>query len=288
MWIDTHCHLDAPEFGADAAAWRAAARSAGVRLCVFPAVEPANFDAVRELAHAHGDAYALGIHPLYTPGLGPDALDCLESALQRHADDPRLVAVGEIGLDGFVPALRTPQAWAYQCALLDAQLRLARRYGLPVLLHSRHAVDAVLHGLRRVARAVPNAQTQPPWRGVAHAFNGSDVQARAMGALGLKLGWGGAVTFERARRLRHLATHVPDDAWVLETDAPDMPPQWLYVTASHRALGQPQPPNTPAELPRIGAHIAALRGVTPQALAKMSSQNAIQAMPKLRKLLLNS
>jgi TatD DNase family protein len=102
-WIDSHCHLDAPEFAADRDAVRQAARQAGVGTCVIPAVEAANFDAVRQLAHQHGDVYALGIHPLFTPQASEADLQTLNDALQQHRADPRLVAVGEIGLDGFVP-----------------------------------------------------------------------------------------------------------------------------------------------------------------------------------------
>src|SRR5690606_20988327 len=111
MWIDTHCHLDAPEFGPDHAQAidaRARARQLGVRLCVIPAVERSNFDTVRQLAHRLGDAYALGIHPMYVPRAEDADLQALDDALARHRDDPRLVAVGEIGLDFFVPELCEP------------------------------------------------------------------------------------------------------------------------------------------------------------------------------------
>jgi TatD DNase family protein len=93
-WIDTHCHLDAPEFDADRPAVLARARAAGVRLQVVPAVMVSQFNAVRELAHAHGLAYALGIHPLFVDRAADDDLDRLAEALARHRDDPRLVAVG--------------------------------------------------------------------------------------------------------------------------------------------------------------------------------------------------
>ena len=111
MWIDTHCHLDAPEFGADQAsglAARALARERGVRFCVLPAVMCQNWATVRDLAHRTGDAYALGIHPLYVPQAADADLAALDQALHEARDDPRLVAVGEIGLDFFVPALCEP------------------------------------------------------------------------------------------------------------------------------------------------------------------------------------
>lgn len=279
MWIDTHCHLDAPELHTGSLhplALRAQARAAGVALCVYPAVQRRNWDAVRTLAHQTGDAYALGIHPLYVPQATDDDLYQLEAALQQHQHDPRLVAVGEIGLDFFVPALCEPAMRERQLYFYRAQLRLAQRYGLPVILHVRRSADALLKPLRELA-----GQGRPVLCGIAHAFNGSVQQAQALLALGFKLGFGGAVTFDTARRLRQLATELPLDALVLETDAPDIPPQWLYVDAAARAAGQPQGVNTPAELPRIGAVVAGLRGITPALLAAATTANARAALPRL-------
>ncbi len=265
-WIDTHCHLDAAEFAPDRDAVVVRARQAGVGQVVLPAVDPANFDAVRRLAHEHGLAYALGIHPLYVGPLGEDALAALHAALVAHRDDPRLVAVGEIGLDHFVPGLdRAKQSHFYL-----QQLRLARDAGLPVLLHVRRSADALLSGLRRV----------PVRGGIAHAFNGSRQQAEAFIAQGFRLGFGGAVSFDRALQLRRLATELPLPALVLETDAPDIPPQWLYKTAAQRALGETCR-NEPAELPRIAAVIAALRGLSLEALARATVDNAWAALPRL-------
>jgi len=277
-WIDTHCHLDAPEFAADVSAVRAEAARQGVVHCVLPAVQVANFEAVRTLAHVGGDSYALGIHPLYVGQAADDDLHRLDLALTRYRDDPRLVAVGEIGLDYFVPALcqsplRERQAFFYQ-----AQLGLARKHGLPVILHVRRSADRLLKGLR----AVGGGQG---WTGLAHAFNGSLQQAQAFVALGFKLGFGGALTYDRALQLRRLATELPLNAIVLETDAPDMPPHWLYATAAARAAGQPQGRNSPRQLPRIGAELAALRGIAPELLAQASLRNAVSALPRLGPLL---
>ncbi|MFT4189983.1 MAG: TatD family hydrolase [Comamonas sp.] len=273
-WIDTHCHLDAPELAADIDRVRADARARGVRLCVLPAVAADHFEAARALAHRLGDAYALGIHPLWVPEAGDDDLRRLDAALTRWRDDPRLVAVGEIGLDFFVPALREPALRAKQTHFFLEQLKLARRHGLPVLLHTRRAVDAVLQGVRRIG---------PPG-GIAHAFNGSEQQAATFLAHGFKLGFGGALTFERARQLRHLAVWAPDDGLVLETDAPDMPPHWLYRSAEQRAQGQPQGRNTPAELPRIAQAVAELRGVAVERLQILARDNALVALERLRAL----
>lgn len=277
-WIDTHCHLDAPELAHDVTAVRDRARQAGVQHCVIPAVAVAHFGAVRDLAYRFGDSYALGIHPLFAPQAGAQDLAELERALAEQASDPRLVAVGEIGLDFFVPELKTPAMRAHQEALYRAQLRLASRHGLPVILHVRRSADRLLKHLRELC---------PPggWRGVAHAFNGSAQQAQALVALGFKLGFGGALTFEAARQLRLLASTLPVDALVLETDSPDIPPWWLYRTAAQRAQGQPQGRNEPMELPRIAAELAKLRGLSLDALAAQLADNAIFALPKLAALL---
>ncbi len=265
-WIDTHCHLDAAEFDADRDAVVARARAAGVAMMVLPAVEVANFEAVRALAEAHGFAYALGIHPLYVPRAADDDLDRLAEAIERWRDDPRLVAVGEIGLDHFVPGLdRARQERFYQ-----AQLKLARRAGLPVILHVRRSADDLLKGLRRIEVA----------GGICHAFNGSLPQAEAFVARGFALGFGGAMTYERALNIRALAAGLPAHALVLETDAPDIPPHWLYRTAAERAAGATSR-NEPAELPRIAATLATLRGWTPGQTASQTAANAGAVLPRL-------
>lgn len=278
-WVDTHVHLDAPEFDADRSAVRQQARDTGVAHCVIPAVERSNFDTVRNLAHAEGDSYCLGIHPLYVAGAQDADLVALDEALTAHAADPRLVAVGEIGLDYFVPALCKSPLRERQESVYRQQLKLARRHGLPVVLHVRKSSDRLLKHLREVAG--PNGR----WQGIAHAFNGSEVQAAAFIKLGFKLGFGGAVTFDRALQLRHLAKTLPLDALVLETDAPDIQPHWLYTTAEQRAAGRAQGRNAPAELPRIAECVAELRGISMEALASAALHNSVQALPKLGALL---
>lgn len=224
----------------------------------------------RALAHRLDLAYALGIHPLFVDRADEADLDRLAEALARWGDDPRLVAVGEIGLDHFVPGLDRDRQQRFYLA----QLALARRAALPVILHVRRSADALLAGLRRVP--VPG--------GIAHAFNGSMQQAGQFLALGLKLGFGGTLSFERARRIRALARELPDEAPVLETDAPDIPPQWLVRPAIERGPA-PQARNTPAELPRIGAELAALRGWSLAETADRTAANALAALPRLRGLL---
>jgi len=271
VWIDTHCHLDATDFDADRAAVVAAARGAGVATIVIPAVDAGNFERVRELADRHGLAYALGIHPMCTARANAADLDALRAALETHRGDPRLVAVGEIGLDHFIDGLDHEK----QAAIFVAQLELAAAFDLPVLLHVRKAVDSVLKQLR----------VRPVRGGIAHAFNGSEQQAGAFIELGFKLGFGGALTFDRALRIRRVATAVPLEAIVMETDSPDIAPQWLYRTAAARAAGASMR-NGPAELPRIASVLADLRGIDAQTLAAATTANARQAMPRLAAMML--
>lgn len=271
MWIDTHCHLDAAEFDADRDAVREAARQAGVMRCVIPAVHADHWPQVARLAERHGDAYALGIHPLYVPQAQEADLQALDRALTERRDDPRLVAVGEIGLDFFVPELCTPPMRERQWFFYTAQLKLAQKHGLPVILHVRRSADLLLKGLRQC----------PVVSGIAHAFNGSTQQAQAFVDLGFALGFGGTLTYERSLQLRHLASELPLSALVLETDAPDIPPQWLYQTAKQRALGVPQGRNSPAELPRIAQLLAGLRGLSLADLAVATCANAQRALPQL-------
>jgi TatD DNase family protein len=266
-WIDSHCHLDAPEFEPDRLAVVLRAQAAGVGTLVLPAVAPAQFAAVRELAHAHGLFYALGIHPLYVDQVEDDALDQLEAALEAHREDPRLVAVGEIGLDGFVPG----QSAARQSHFYREQLRLARKRGLPVILHVRRSADGLLKGLREI----------PVVGGIAHAFNGSPQQAAQFVAQGFRLGFGGTLTYERSLNIRQLAASLPASVPVLETDAPDIPPVWLYQTAAARAAGAHSGRNEPAELPRIAAHLAALRGWTLAETCRQTRANVLAALPRM-------
>ena len=261
MLIDTHCHLDAAEFDADRDATIASCRAAGIAAIVVPAVAAANFAAVRDLARANpGIGYALGIHPMYVERAADGDLERLRAALETARDDPRLVAIGEIGLDYFVPGLDRER----QLRFLAAQLRLAAEFELPVLLHVRRSQDHLLRELRRIR--VPG--------GIAHAFNGSAQQAGAFIDLGFALGFGGAMTFDRATRIRALAADLPGEAHVLETDSPDMAPAWLASGAR----------NSPAELPAIAAVFARLRAVSVSDAISNTAANALRVLPRLREL----
>lgn len=246
MFTDTHCHLDAAEFVQDRGQLVQAATALGVSEIWVPSVEVANFAAVQACCALHpGCRAAYGIHPLYVAQASEADLDTLHSWLQRESP----FAVGEIGLDYFVPGLDRER----QALFFSKQLKIARDFQLPVLLHVRRAVDDVLKYLRRIGTC----------GGIAHAFNGSRQQAEEFIKLGFKLGFGGAMTFTGSTRIRSLAATLPLEAIVLETDAPDMPPTWLN-------RGR----NAPGELPAIAAVLAELRGITVEEVAAATSTNA--------------
>ena len=277
-WIDTHCHLDAAEFSSDIADVVKRAAASGVAHCVLPSVAVGNFEATRLLAHRHSFSYALGIHPLCVATAQEADLAALDAELALRRSDPRLVAVGEIGLDYFVPEMLQSPLRERQEFFYRQQLLLARKHGLPVILHVRRSADKLLKHLR---------QLQPPggWRGIAHAFNGSAQQANEFLKLGFKLGFGGTVTFAAALQIRQLAATLPLEGLVIETDSPDIAPQWIYKTAAQRAAHQQQSRNEPAELPRIAQQVAELRGISAADLATATRHNAISALPKLAALL---
>lgn len=277
-WIDTHCHLDATELSQDLAEVALRASAAGVVHCVLPSVAVSNFQAVRVLAEQFAYSYALGIHPVCVPQAQESDLNLLDDELTLRQSDPRLVAVGEIGLDFFVPELMEPAMRDKQAFFYREQLKLARKHRLPVILHVRRSADKLLKHLRDI-------QPAGGWRGIAHAFNGSQQQAAEFIKFGFKLGFGGAVTYEAALQLRRLATELPLDALVMETDSPDIPPHWLYTIAADRAMGIAQGRNEPGELPRIAQVVAELRGISLLDLARATKANALQALPKLAALL---
>lgn len=248
--MDTHCHLDAVEFDADRDAVYARARAAGVAFQVVPAVTRANFTEVEAACRRYpGCLPAWGMHPMYIDTHRPEHL----AALRRQIEDWRPVAVGEIGLDLFVPGLDLATQEFYYVE----QLKIARDHDLPVLLHCRRANDQILKQLRRIGVK----------GGIAHAFSGSRQQAEAFIKLGFKLGFGGAFTWSRATRLRALAFELPLDTIVLETDSPDIPPAWV-------SRGR----NEPAEVAGIAAALAELRGLDVAAVARQTTANAREVL----------
>jgi TatD DNase family protein len=254
MLIDTHCHLDAAEFDADRDNVATQAIQKGVSRIVIPAVARDNFDTVIHISNQHKHcSYALGIHPMYVDNATVDDIEILKTYVAEN--NP--VAIGEIGLDYFV----TKSNIAQQTFFFTEQLKLAKQHDLPVILHVRHAVDDILKQLRRYQLV----------GGIAHAFNGSFQQAEQFIALGFKLGFGGAMTYSRALRIRELATKLPLESMVLETDSPDIPPEWV------RAKGR----NTPLELPKIAQVLADLRGLNIAQVVEITGSNALKVLPKI-------
>jgi len=252
MLIDTHCHLDAAEFSADLDALVRSARAAGVAGIVVPAVDTTNFDAVRDCCRRYPKVFpAYGLHPLYLEHAGESDLDALRLWLAEEMGGPNPpVAVGEIGLDFYIPGYDAER----QEHFYHEQLKIARDLDLPVLLHVRRSVDGILKGLRRFGVR----------RGIAHAFNGSRQQADEFIRLGFKLGFGGAMTYAGATRIRELAANLPLESIVLETDAPDMPPAWL-------SGGR----NDPGQLPEIAGVFAELRALPLSQVIDATSVNAV-------------
>lgn len=253
MLIDTHCHLDAAEFDADRDEVHAGAAAAGVDKIVVPAVAVGAFAGTRQtVARYPGCTAAYGIHPLYVMQAADGDLAILRQWLERE----RPVAVGEIGLDLYVTDI-DPQRQEF---FFVEQLKLAREFDLPVLLHVRRAVDPILKQLRRFRVR----------GGIAHAFNGSRQQADEFIKLGFALGFGGTVTFSGSTRIRTLAAELPLESIVLETDAPDIPPAWLNGGR-----------NTPSELPAIADVLAGLRGLSRDEIGRATSRNAQRVLPAI-------
>lgn len=244
--VDSHCHIDVAAFDPDREQVLARARQAGVRRIVVPAIAADGWDRLEATCREHPGLFpAYGLHPMYLERHRHQHLD----ALARRLEQPGVVAVGECGLDHFVPGLDH----ALQLEFLLAQLRLAREAGLPVILHARRAVDEVTAAIRRVGGL----------RGVVHSFSGSTQQARALWDLGFLVGLGGPVTWPRAQRLRRLVASMPLEFLLLETDAPDQP------GAGHR--GQR---NEPGNLVAVLDVVAGLRGEDPDDVARATSANA--------------
>ena len=270
MWLDSHCHLDAPEFAARLPLVVEAAAKNLVSAILVPAVEVADFAIVRDLAHQYAEVipglvYTLGIHPLYIERAKDSDLNLLATAVEKALDDPRFVGIGEIGLDYFVTNLDADkQEWFF-----DEQLKLAKEFNLPVILHVRKSQDQILKRLRKMSLS----------GGIAHAFNGSHVQANEFLKLNFKLGFGGTLTFERALQIRRLVMDLPLESYVLETDAPDIPPAWLKDSTEHLRR------NEPLEIPAIAQIFATLRELSLPAVANMNLNNIRAVLPRLDRLM---
>ncbi|RRQ22920.1 TatD family hydrolase [Thiohalobacter thiocyanaticus] len=248
--IDTHCHLDVPEFDPDREAVLRRAQAAGVTTIVNPGIHADEWPRLIELAQSSpGVHYGLGLHPVYLERHSDADLERLEQLLA----ETRPVAVGEIGLDFYLRDLDRER----QQRLFEAQLVIARDADLPVILHVRKAHDQVLQALKRIRVR----------GGIAHAFNGSLQQAQQYLDLGFRFGFGGMLTFERSRKLRELAAALPLESLVLETDAPDL------TVAAHQGER-----NSPEYLPDCLAALAGVRGIAPEEAARATSANARAAL----------
>lgn len=269
-WVDTHCHLDAPEFLSSLPEIVSRAASKGVKAILLPTVQSSDWLKARELVDQFsnqipGLVYTLGIHPLYIKQAQESDIDILKKQIENSLDDPHFVGIGEIGLDYFVEGL-DPQCQEY---FFHKQLDLAQHFQLPVILHVRRSQDAILKALRK--RKVPS--------GIAHAFNGSHQQAEQFIELGFKLGFGGAATYDRALQIRRLLKELPLESIVTETDAPDIPPAWLREEGGQF--------NEPALLPRIAHQLAGIRGINEEVFSKVVWQNAMQVLPRWSLLMAN-
>ncbi|CAI8777306.1 TatD family hydrolase [Pseudomonas sp. YuFO20] len=249
--IDTHTHLDFPDFDADRQALMAESRALGVRQMVVLGVYQGNWQRVWDLVQNDPDLHAaLGLHPVYLEDHLPEHLTELGDWLTRLAGHRQLCAVGEIGLDYFIETLDRER----QQALFDAQLQLAVDFHLPALIHVRRSHAAVIATLKRfkLKRA-----------GIIHAFAGSQEEAREYIKLGFKLGLGGAATWPQALRMHRVLARLPLESVVLETDSPDMAPAMF-----------PGQRNSPAHLPAICTALAQIMSLAPEQLAAASTANA--------------
>ena len=246
MIVDSHCHLDDPEFDRDREAVVQRARAAGVGVQIVPAIDRGTWEKTREACTIASGLYpAYGLHPLLLDKHRPEHLDELSQWLERE----RPKAVGECGLDYYIEGLDADTQRFY----FRRQLELARDFDLPVIVHARRAFEEAITELRRL----------PGLRGVVHSWAGSEEQARQLFSMGFCLGLGGPVTYERAKRIRRVATSMPLEYLLLETDAPDQPD-------AHRRGER----NEPAHLRTVLECIAGLRGIEPEALARQTSENA--------------
>ena len=254
MWIDSHCHMDNVILNQNSEKIINECVNEGVNQIIIPSVSKENFDKVINLASKYKHCvYALGIHPMYLKNFEDSDLDLLEYYLLNY----NAVAVGEIGMDLFIQKKNQ----CLQEHVFLSQLKIAKKFNLPVIMHVRGAIDLVLKNLRQIKVR----------GGIAHAFNGSFQQADQLIKLGFKLGFGGAMTYPRAKHLQSLAKELPIESIVLETDSPDMPPAWLNNGER----------NQPKELGKIAEFFCHLRGLKPSKTADIIRDNTIEAIPKL-------
>lgn len=258
--IDTHNHIQVDRFDSDRDAIVSEAHNCGLSDAIICSGDISDFDNTIAVAHRYNWHYTLGIHPLFVANYPLNAaISSLNHAIDANLQDPLFAGIGEIGLDLFV---KTPNI-NLQTSYFRAQLKLARKYHLSVSVHSRHAVDLVSKHLKELG----------PGKGVVHAFNGSIEQARRILSMGYKLGFGGSITFGGSKRIRRLLSELPADAFVLETDAPDMP--------SSQRISSPDSRTHIADIASYATIAAELRGCSRNLLCLQSKKNAYEAFPAL-------
>jgi TatD DNase family protein len=258
---DTHCHLDLAHFDEDRVAVVERAAAAGVDLIVNPGIDIAHSEAAIALAEQFPNVYAaVGIHPNSSNGFDDHTLQ----RLRELAAHPKVVAIGEIGLDYYWQDVDP----AIQAGAFRAQLDLAAQLGLPVVIHSREANDDIAATLRSWVKSsafVRSPLARRPHAGVLHAFSGDPAMAQEAYTWGFVLSLGGPVTFKNARALHQTVTELDPARLMLETDAPYLTPH------PHRGAR-----NEPANIPLILERLAELLTWSPAALAQASSELALR------------
>ena len=252
MWIDSHCHLDSPEFDADRDEVVAQSRADGVEAIINLPGHVDHFAQAKATRERYGCLTGFGIHPMWVAGPAGHSSREHIAVLRQWVKREKPDLIGEIGLDFFVADFnQSEQEWFFA-----EQLKIARDFDLPVSLHVRRSQDHLLKHLRRIKVR----------GGFAHAFNGSAQQAKEFVKLGFCLGFGGTATFPQAQRVRALLRDVPLENVVVETDAPDIPPNFLGT------MGSPAR-NSPVFMPRIGVLLASVRGMTAESFAAATTDN---------------
>ena len=258
-YIDTHCHFDFPPFVDDIAHSIALLQRANVNKVIIPAVNADRFELISQLCSQHAPLYmALGLHPIYSHAHSDLALleHYLQSYSQQHHHS-KCVAIGEIGLDGYIEQADFTQ----QLQLLRAQFELSNQFKLPVILHSRKSHALLLKEIK-AAKLLH--------RGVIHGFSGSYEEAKQFIQQGFYIGVGGVISYERANKTRQAISKIPLDFIVLETDSPDMPLQGYQGQA-----------NRPEQILRIAEILAQLRGVDVQNIAETCYANSLTLFSRM-------
>jgi len=261
MYIDSHCHLDFDELRSQLPALRSAMRQAqvGGALCISTTLE--TFPAVLELAQQHPQLWAtVGVHPDNEGVREPSVADLLAAA--QH---PRVVGIGETGLDYYRLGERSVADMEWQRERFRVHIRAARRADLPLIIHTRAAAADTLAILQEEGGFVPGADPTPHLpvaRGVFHCFTESAELAQAVLELGFYISFSGIITFRNAAELREVVRQVPLERCLIETDSPYLAP------APHRGKL-----NTPAYVPFVAQQLAAVKGLTPEQVAQATTAN---------------